>query len=115
LLHLLHGVLGAKLLAACDAASKSWVPQRLPIEICLFRAAVSVWVHTDTSDPTMGWKPYAEKGVRCIEVPGVHGTLFHELNVSACANRLTTMLSPALGETPPGVVRWRQHVIQERP
>jgi FkbH-like protein len=73
-------------------------------EIVLFRATEGVGFEQPFveiyDDPLLGWSKRSLKGVKAIDVPGGHGSMLQEPNVSALANALGSYLAEAEGSSP---------------
>jgi acyl-CoA synthetase (AMP-forming)/AMP-acid ligase II/thioesterase domain-containing protein/acyl carrier protein len=70
-------------------AAFHWRAPKAGFPMILFRAATEVRKDADTSDRAMGWGKLTSGGVRVIEIPGTHGSVFHEPHVRELAKKLT--------------------------
>jgi thioesterase domain-containing protein len=79
-------------------ASASYRPSKYPGKLTLLRSAVS---DPDFARPESYWRRYAQE-LRILLIPGAHGSILSEPNVTAAAQLLTACLPPqceASGET----------------
>lgn len=69
-------------------ATRLWQPLPLPIPILLLKAQTSIWGEPADAHPAMGWAPLTKAGVRIVQVPGSHDTLFLEPHVATLSRHL---------------------------
>lgn len=74
-----------KLIEAAALATRGWNPRPLDVRLTLLKAQACAWKDCDTSDEAMGWRAVARGPITIRTIPGSHGTLFHEPDVSGLA------------------------------
>jgi amino acid adenylation domain-containing protein len=78
-----------------ERALDRYQPQLYPGEITLFKAGYSV----STIELAAGWQELAEMGVKTIEIPGDHASIFAESNASFLAEELTKCMQATIIES----------------
>ncbi len=78
-----------------ERALERYQPQLYPGEITLFTAGYSV----SAIDLAAGWQHLAKMGVKTIEIPGDHASIFAESNAGFLANELTKCMAATVTES----------------
>jgi thioesterase domain-containing protein len=82
-----------RLLELCKSdfrASRNYVLHRYPGRVTLFKASEDL--SEASSDPTLGWRDWADGGVDVQVVPGNHASMVYQPNVAILAQKLTACI-----------------------